>query len=317
VTGVSGSGKSTLLYDVLKPALEQVLGLDPERRPGRLQGLEGYEGLGGVISIDQGPLTANRRSNAATYTRAWDGIRKAFAATEAAGLRGFGAASFSFNVEGGRCSECRGEGTVSVDMQFMADVTLRCERCNGKRFKPDVLEVRYRGKSIADALDLTVDQAVGFFSAHRGVVRALTPLQRVGLGYLRLGQPAPTLSGGEAQRVKLAAHLGRRQRKPMVYLFDEPTTGLHGTEVGRLVMCLQELVEQGHTVIVIEHNMDLASRADWIIDLGPEGGESGGEIVAAGRPDEIATAPGSHTGQALAEALRRMGAGATDSRGNT
>jgi excinuclease ABC subunit A len=311
VTGVSGSGKSTLLYDILKPALEQVLGLDPERRPGRFAGLTGYEGFDGVISLDQGPLTANRRSNAATYTKAWDGIRKAFAATDAAGQRGLKAASFSFNVEGGRCSECKGEGAVSVNMQFMADVILRCERCNGKRFKPEVLEVRYRGKSIADALDLTVDQSVSFFPAHRSVIRALAPLQRVGLGYLRLGQPAPTLSGGEAQRVKLAAHLGRRQRHSMVYLFDEPTTGLHGTEVGRLVECLQELVEQDHTVIVIEHNMDLVSRADWIIDLGPEGGDAGGEIVAEGRPEDVAAATHSYTGQALSKALMRLGGDAT------
>lgn len=308
ITGVSGSGKSTLLYDVLKPALEQALGLEPGRRPGRLAGLEGYEDVGGVISIDQGPLTANRRSNAATYTKAWEGIRKAFAATESARRRGLTATSFSFNTGAGRCPDCRGEGTVSVDMQFMADVTLRCERCNGRRFTPTVLEVRYRGRSIVDVLDLTVDQAVGFFSAQRSVVRALAPLQRVGLGYLRLGQPAPTLSGGEAQRVKLAAHLGRRQQRPVLYLFDEPTTGLHGTEVGRLVECLQELVEQGHTVVVIEHNMDLVGRADWVIDLGPEGGEGGGEIVAEGRPEEIAAASRSYTGHALGAALRRLGA---------
>ncbi len=192
-------------------------------------------------------------------------------------------------------------------MQFMADVTLRCERCDGWRFTPRVLEARYRGKSIADVLDLTVDQAVGFFAAHRGVVRALAPLQRVGLGYLRLGQPAPALSGGEAQRVKLAAHLGKRTRRPMVYLFDEPTTGLHGTEVGRLGDCLEELVEQGHTVIVIEHNMDLVSRSDWVIDLGPEGGGAGGRLVAAGRPEQVAAERGSHTALPLRAALFRLG----------
>ena len=307
ITGVSGSGKSTLLYDILKPALEQLLGLDPGRRPGRHVGLEGYEGLGGVISLDQGPLTANRRSNAATYTKAWDGIRKAFASTEAAIEQGMTAAAFSFNTEGGRCPTCRGEGSVTVDMQFMADVNLRCEECDGKRFTRRVLRVRYRGKSISDVLNLTADQAAAFFSRHRGVVRALSPLQRVGLGYLRLGQPAPTLSGGEAQRVKLAAQLGRRTRSQVVYLFDEPTTGLHGTEVARLVDCLQELVEQGHTVIVIEHNMDLVSRADWVIDLGPEGGEGGGEVVGAGRPEEIAAIGGSHTARALHRPLEQAG----------
>ncbi len=306
VTGVSGSGKSTLVYDVLKPALEIALGLDPERRPGDHERLEGTEGLGGLESLDQGPLTANRRSNAATYTKAWDGIRKAFASTEAASERDLDAGSFSFNTKGGRCPECRGEGTVSVDMQFMADVTLRCEQCDGKRFTDRVLGVRYRGRSIADVLDLTVDQAVAFFSNHRGVVRALEPLQRVGLGYLGLGQPAPTLSGGEAQRLKLASHLGRRSRKQLVFLFDEPTTGLHGTEVGRLAECLDDLVEQGHTVLVIEHNMDLVSRADWVIDLGPGGGEEGGEVVSLGRPEEVAASRASPTAKALAEALERL-----------
>jgi excinuclease ABC subunit A len=260
-----------------------------------------------VVALDQGPLTANRRSNAATYTKAWEGIRRVFARTEAAQARGLDASSFSFNTEGGRCPECKGEGTITVDMQFMADVTLRCELCDGRRFTPKVLEARYRGRSIADVLDQTVDQAIGFFAGHRPVVRALAPLQRVGLGYLRLGQPAPTLSGGEAQRVKLAAHLGRRMRRPMIYLFDEPTTGLHGTEVGRLVDCLDELVEQGHTVIVIEHNMDLVSRADWVIDLGPGGGEDGGRLVASGRPEEVAAIASSHTAAALRPALARLG----------
>lgn len=307
ITGVSGSGKSTLVYDVLKPSVELALGLEPVRRPGKHSSLEGYEGLGGLESLDQGPLTANRRSNPATYIKAWDGIRKEFADTEAAKRRGLSASAFSFNVRGGRCPECKGEGTVSVDMQFMADVTLRCEHCNGKRFTPRVLEVRYRGKTIADVLDLTVDNAVKFFGAHRGVVRALKSLQQVGLGYLRFGQPAPTLSAGESQRLKLAIHLRRRPGKPILYLFDEPTTGLHGTEVGRLVDCMEGLVEQGHTVVVIEHNMDLVSRADWVIDLGPEGGEEGGRVVASGRPEEIARQPESYTGRALRSALERLG----------
>ena len=307
ITGVSGSGKSTLIYDILKPSIELALGLEPARRPGKHHCIEGYEGLDGLESIEQGPLTANRRSNPATYTKAWDGIRKAFAETEGAKRRGLNAGAFSFNIKGGRCPECRGEGTVSVDMQFMADVTLRCESCNGKRFTPRVLEVRYRGKNIADVLDLTVDGALQFFQSHRGVVRALKPLQRVGLGYLRLGQPAPTLSAGEAQRLKLATHLGRRGGGSRLYLFDEPTTGLHGTEVCRLVDCIEELVEQRHTVVVIEHNMDLVSRADWVIDLGPEGGGDGGRIVASGRPEEVAGEPNSYTGCALRGALERLG----------
>ncbi len=309
LTGVSGSGKSTLLYDVLKPALERRLGLEPEERPGACDELTGYEGLTGLESLDQGPLAAGRRSNPATYIKAWDGIRKVFAATDEARRLGLGPGAFSFNTRGGRCPECEGVGTVTVDMQFMADVTLRCEACNGRRFTRRILEVRYRGRNISDVLDLTVDQAISFFRAHAAVVRALRPLQRVGLGYLRLGQPAGELSAGEAQRVKLAAHLRRRPGGEVLYLFDEPTTGLHGTEVGRLVDCIEELVESGHTVIVIEHNMDLIARADWVIDLGPEGGEAGGTIVAAGRPEEVAAEPASHTGRALTGALARLGGG--------
>ena len=307
ITGVSGSGKSTLVYDILKPAVELALGLEPARRPGRHRGIEGYEGLTGLESLEQGPLTANRRSNPATYTKAWDGIRKAFAETEGARRRGLGAGAFSFNIEGGRCPECRGEGSVSVNMQFMADVTLRCESCNGKRFGPRVLEVRYRGRNIAAVLDLTIDGAIQFFRGHRGVLKALQPLQRVGLGYLRLGQPAPTLSAGEAQRLRLATHLGRRGGGQRLYLFDEPTTGLHGTEVVRLVDCIEELVEQKHTVVVIEHNMDLVGRADWVIDLGPGGGAGGGGLVAAGRPEDVALEPDSYTGRALRHALERLG----------
>jgi len=306
VTGVSGSGKSTLLYDVLKPALEVELGGRPSRRPGRYRKLEGWAGLGGVESLDQGPLTANRRSNPATYTKAWDGIRNVFAATEDARTRGYTPGTFSFNTPAGRCPECDGVGTVTMDMQFMADVVLRCEQCNGRRFTPRVLEVRYRGKNIADVLDITVDQAMRFFSSSRSVVRALEPLHRVGLGYLRLGQPAPTLSAGEAQRLALAAHLRKRHSRPMLYLFDEPTTGLHGMEVMRLLGCIEDLVEKGHTIVVIEHNIDFVSRADWVIDLGPEGGEEGGRVVAAGRPEEIAAEPASYTGRALSFALDRI-----------
>ena len=308
VTGLSGSGKSTLIYDILKPAIEQVLGLEPARRPGKFAAIEGYEGLQGLESLEQDPLTANRRSNPATYTKAWDGIRKVFAATEMAERAQLKAGSFSFNIEGGRCPECRGEGSVIVDMQFMADVTLRCEECNGKRFTRKVLDVRYRGKNIADILQLTVDGAAQFFNDQRGIVRVLQPLQRVGLGYLRLGQPAPILSAGEAQRLKLATHLGRRgSGGSKLYLFDEPTTGLHGTEVGKLIDCIEELVEQHHTVVVIEHNMDLVARADWVIDLGPGGGEDGGSIVAFGRPEDVAQAPESFTGRVLAGTLQRLG----------
>lgn len=307
VTGLSGSGKSTLIYDILKPAIEQVLGLEQVRRPGKFTAIDGYEGLRGLESLDQGPLTANRRSNPATYSKAWDGIRNVFAGTEMAKHARLNAGSFSFNIKGGRCPECRGEGSVIVDMQFMADVTLRCEECNGKRFTRKVLDVRYRGKNIADILQFTVDGALQFFNDKRGIVKALQPLQRVGLGYLRLGQPAPILSAGEAQRLKLASHLGRRGGNSKLFLFDEPTTGLHGTEVGKLIDCIEELVEQHHTVVVIEHNMDLVSRADWVIDLGPGGGEDGGSIVAYGRPEDVARTPGSFTGRVLAGTLQRLG----------
>jgi len=316
LTGVSGSGKSTLLYDVLTPALERHLGrasatggrsqATSTGRPGAFDTLSGCEGITGLESIDQGPLGAGRRSNPATYLKAWDGIRKVFAATDEARRLGLKAGAFSFNTKGGRCPVCEGVGTVTVDMQFMADVTLRCEECNGRRFTRQVQAVRYRGRSISDVLDLTVDQAISFFSAQAAVVRALRPLQRVGLGYLKLGQPATELSAGEAQRVKLAAHLRRRPGGEVLYLFDEPTTGLHGTEVGRLVDCMEELVENGHTVVVIEHNMDLVARTDWVIDLGPEGGDGGGRIVAAGRPEEITAESDSHTGRALAGALERL-----------
>jgi excinuclease ABC subunit A len=260
-----------------------------------------------VEALDQSPLTANRRSNPATYAKAWDGIRKVFAATGDARERGFKPGTFSFNTPGGRCPECDGVGTVTMDMQFMADVELTCEECNGRRFTPEVLAVRYRGKNIADALDLTVDQAVRFFASATGVVRALEPLQRVGLGYLRLGQPAPTLSAGEAQRLMLAARLRQRHARPMLYLFDEPTTGLHGLEVVRLLGCIEDLVEKGHTIVIIEHNIDFVSRADWVIDLGPEGGDGGGQVVAAGRPEEIAAEPASWTGRSLRTALDRIG----------
>jgi len=316
LTGVSGSGKSTLLYDVLKPALERALELAPDPspgsqpatagRPGAYDRCTGYEGLTGIESVDQGPLGAGRRSNPATYLKAWDGIRKVFAATDQARRLGLEPGAFSFNTRGGRCPECEGVGTVTVDMQFMADVTLRCEACNGRRFTPRVLEVRYRGRNISDVLDLTVEQAISFFRSHAAVVRALRPLQRVGLGYLRLGQPASELSAGEAQRVKLAAHLRRRPGGEVLYLFDEPTTGLHGTEVGQLADCIEELVESGHTAIVIEHNMDLVARADWVIDLGPEGGEAGGRIVAQGRPEDVVAEPDSYTGRALETALTRL-----------
>jgi len=306
LTGVSGSGKSTLLYEVLKPALEIELGIRPSRRPGRYRSMEGWQGLGGIEALDQSPLTANRRSNPATYARAWDGIRKVFAATATAREKGFGSGTFSFNTPTGRCPECDGVGTVMMDMQFMADVELVCEQCNGKRFTPEVLEVRYRGKNISEVLELTVDQATGFFSAAQGVVKALEPLRRVGLGYLRLGQPAPTLSAGEAQRVMLATHLRKRHSRPVLYLFDEPTTGLHGMEVMRLLGCIDDLVDKGHTVVVIEHNIDFISRADWVVDLGPEGGDGGGQLVAVGRPEDIVLEAASHTGQALRSVLERI-----------
>ncbi len=308
LTGVSGSGKSTLAEEILFKAARRALG-DPEGRPGQHRAIEGTEQIDDVVLVDQRAVGRTPRANPLTYTKAFDPIRKLLAATEDARRRHFGPGHFSFNVAGGRCETCRGEGFEKVEMQFLSDVYLPCPDCNGRRFRPEVLEVALRGKTITDILDLTVDQALVFFGEENAVVAALRPLSEGGLGYIRLGQPINTLSGGEAQRLKLSRYLradeGSGKRK--LFIFDEPTTGLHFEDIKTLLGCLQRLVDAGHTVLVIEHNMEVVKSADWVIDLGPEGGEAGGEVVAAGPPEQVAAEKRSHTGRFLKAYLNGEG----------
>jgi excinuclease ABC subunit A len=311
VTGVSGSGKSTLVHDVLYRALERQLAgqTSAKQHLGELVGsysaLRGSGALSGVVLIDQSPIGRTPRSNAVTYLKAYAEIRRIFAELPEARRRGFGAGHFSFNVAGGRCEECEGAGQLEVEMLFLADVFVPCEMCGGKRFKPEILQVRYRGRNIHDALELTVDQAIKFFIKEAKLGEMLWQLQRVGLGYLRLGQPATTLSGGEAQRLKLARELAAAGRRAghKLYLLDEPTTGLHLHDIRKLLDVLDQLIDTGNTVIVIEHNLEVIKQADWIIDLGPGAGVHGGQVVAMGDPDEIARVEGSHTGRFLRDVL--------------
>lgn len=303
VSGVSGSGKSSLVYDVLYAALMRHFG-KWQRRVGAHAGVRGAHYLDDVVLVDQSPIGRTPRSNAATYVKAWDPIRRAFADTRQARIGGLKPRVFSFNVPGGRCEVCEGAGAVKVEMQFLADLFLECDVCGGKRFKKDILKVRYRGKNIAEVLDMSVSEALAFFGDHPQVVRRLQLLEDVGLGYLKLGQPATTLSGGEAQRVKLAAHLAERAGKHLLYIFDEPTTGLHFDDVATLLTCFERLVQAGNSLLVIEHNMDVIKCADYVIDLGPEGGDAGGYVVAAGTPEEVARHPTSHTGRFLREYVK-------------
>jgi excinuclease ABC subunit A len=307
VTGVSGSGKSTLVADLLVPAIEARL-RGERRLPEGLSRLSGAGPIERLLLIDQSPLGRSPTSNAATYSGAFDEIRALFAGTPEARMRGFRAGRFSVNVPGGRCEACQGRGVEVVEMHFLSDVELPCEACNGRRYNRATLEVRWRGLSIADVLELEIAQALEVFSHHARIRRRLALLDDVGLGYLKLGQPATTLSGGEAQRVKLAAELGRPGTGRALVVLDEPTTGLHFEDVARLVAVLQRMVEQGNTVVVIEHNLDVIKCADHVLDLGPEGGERGGSIVVAGTPEVVAAHPSSHTGRflagVLAEALR-------------
>jgi excinuclease ABC subunit A len=301
VTGVSGSGKSSLVQDTLHGALASAL--EGRSVPtGPYRSVEGIDGLAGVELVDQASIGRSSRSNPVTYVKAFDGIRKSLAATPAARSRGFGPGHFSFNVDGGRCEACRGTGEKKVEMQFLPDVVLPCEACDGRRFGPAVLAVRCRGRSVAEILDLTVDDALVFFADVPDVARRLRLLQETGLGYLRLGQPAPTLSGGESQRLKLATHLGARGGGRRVFLLDEPTTGLHLHDVAVLIDLLRRLVEQGHTIVVVEHHIELIRTADWVIDLGPGGGPEGGRLVAAGPPGKVATSDG-ETGLYLSRLL--------------
>jgi excinuclease ABC subunit A len=302
VTGVSGSGKSTLVHDVIYAALKRVKG-DWDRRVGMHRKLEGAEFVTDVVLVDQAPIGRTPRSNPVTYLKAFDPIRELLAATKDARSRGLTASHFSFNVPGGRCEACEGEGVVKVEMQFLADVFVPCDQCEGKRFKPQVLEVKYRGRSVDQILDMTVREALTFFSSSPKVLRRLQVLDEIGLGYLRLGQPATTLSGGEAQRIKIAAHLSSQSGDRVLYILDEPTTGLHFDDIAKLLAAFRKLLQAGHSLLVIEHNLDVIKTADWIIDLGPEGGEEGGLIVAVGTPEQVVQNAASHTGRYLRNAL--------------
>ncbi len=302
VTGVSGSGKSTLVNDILYTSLANKLN-GAKQVPGRHKSIDGLEHLDKVIHVDQSPIGRTPRSNPATYTGVFDHIRKLFAETSEAKMRGYTPGRFSFNVKGGRCEDCSGDGTLKIEMNFLPDVYVPCETCHGKRYNRETLEVHYKGKTIADVLEMPVEEAAEFFAAFTPIARHLSTLVDVGLGYIRLGQPATTLSGGEAQRVKLATELQKRSNGRSIYVLDEPTTGLHFEDIRKLLAVLQSLVDKGNSVITIEHNLDVVKCADWIIDMGPEGGSGGGTVIAEGTPEQVAQVKGSHTGAFLAEIL--------------
>ena len=304
VTGVSGSGKSSLINEVFYKALAMELN-GAKRRPGKFKAIEGLEYVDKVIGIDQAPIGRTPRSNPATYTGVFTDIRNVFAQTQDAKMRGYGPGRFSFNVKGGRCEACEGDGIVQIEMHFLPDIFVPCEVCKGARYNRETLEVKYKGKSIADVLNMTVEEACTFFANVPKIARKLQTLMDVGLGYITLGQSATTLSGGEAQRVKLALELARRETGRTVYVLDEPSTGLHVADVHKLIGVLDRLVEGGNTVVIIEHNLDIIKRADYIIDLGPEGGSEGGTIVATGTPEEVAENPASYTGRYLKPILER------------
>ena len=302
VTGVSGSGKSSLVTDTLAPLLANRVN-HARRRSGSFRKIEGTEQLDKTINIDQSPIGRTPRSNPATYIGLWDDIRALFASTSESKARGYSPGRFSFNVKGGRCEACKGDGQIKIEMHFLPDVYVPCEVCGGRRYNRETLQVTYRSKSIADVLDMTVEEALEFFANIPGIKRKLQTLHDVGLGYIRLGQPATTLSGGEAQRVKLSSELQKKQTGKTFYILDEPTTGLHFEDVKQLLAVLQRLVDAGNTVLVIEHNLDVIKSADRIIDLGPDGGDRGGRIVATGTPEEVARIPESYTGQFLSRML--------------
>ncbi len=303
VTGVSGSGKSTLVHDVLYPAVARAKGATVTITK-KVRAVEGSELVGAVEMVDQSPIGRSPRSNPVTYVKAFDAIRDLFSQTSVAKLNGWKPGYFSFNVPGGRCEACQGEGVVKVEMQFLADIALTCEACRGKRFKPETLQAQYKGKSVVDVLEMTVEDAIAFFARENRIVSRLKALRDVGLGYIRLGQPATTLSGGEAQRVKLAAQLVAPSDDHTLFILDEPTTGLHFDDIATLLKAFNALIDAGHSLVVIEHNLDVIRSADWIIDLGPDAGDRGGQVVCAGTPEQVAAAPGSHTGRYLKAALK-------------
>ena len=303
VTGVSGSGKSTLVNDILYTSLARHLNGSREV-PGKHKRIKGMDQLDKVVHVDQSPIGRTPRSNPATYTGMFDHIRKLFAETTEAKIRGYQQGRFSFNVKGGRCESCTGDGTIRIEMNFLPDVYVPCEVCRGARYNRETLEVHYKGKTISDVLNMPIEEALEFFGPIPAIARHLQTLVDVGLGYVRLGQPATTLSGGEAQRVKLASELQKRSTGRTVYVLDEPTTGLHFEDIRKLLIVLQSLVEKGNTVIVIEHNLDVVKCADWIIDMGPEGGHRGGQVLTTGTPEAVAKFKGSHTGKFLAPLLK-------------
>ena len=298
VTGVSGSGKSSLINEILYKTLARDLN-KAKIIPGKNKGIKGIENLDKVIDINQSPIGRTPRSNPATYTGVFTDIRALFATTQDAKMKGFSQSRFSFNVKGGRCEACQGDGIIKIEMHFLSDVYVPCEVCKGKRYNRETLEVKYKGKSINDVLEMTAEEGMEFFANIPRIYRKLKTLCEVGLGYIKIGQPATTLSGGEAQRVKLATELAKRPTGKTVYILDEPTTGLHIADVHRLIDVLQQLVDTGNTVVVIEHNLDLIKTADHIIDLGPEGGDMGGTVIAEGTPEEVAKNENSFTGQYL------------------
>ncbi len=302
VTGVSGSGKSTLVNSILYTVLANELN-GARQVAGRHTRVTGLEHLDKVVHVDQGPIGRTPRSNPATYTGVWDHVRKLFAETTEAKVRGYTPGRFSFNVKGGRCEACSGDGTLKIEMNFLPDVYVPCEVCHGARYNRETLEVHFKGKTVADVLDMPIEEAAEFFAAVPAISRHLKTLVEVGLGYVRLGQPAPTLSGGEAQRVKLASELQKRSTGRTIYVLDEPTTGLHFEDIRKLLGVLQSLVDKGNSVLVIEHNLDVIKSADWVVDMGPEGGSGGGKVVAQGTPEQVARVEASHTGRFLAEIL--------------
>lgn len=304
VTGVSGSGKSSLVNEILYKSLAQKINKS-KVKPGDFDKIDGIDHLDKIIDIDQSPIGRTPRSNPATYTGVFDDIRDVFAQTNEAKIRGYQKGRFSFNVKGGRCEACKGDGIIKIEMHFLPDVYVPCEVCDGKRYNRETLEVTYKGKNIADVLEMTVEEATHFFENIPKINRKLQTLVDVGLGYITLGQQATTLSGGEAQRVKLASELHKRSTGRSIYILDEPTTGLHVDDISRLLKVLNRLVENGDTVVIIEHNLDVIKTADHIIDLGPEGGEGGGTIVGTGTPEEIAENKDSYTGAYLKPVLKR------------